>query len=145
MKELKFKLVASEEEMQGALAVRKQVFIEEQNIPPEIELDEDDSRALHMVVRDGEKSIGTARVLFPAPGQAKIERMAVLKPLRRRGIGRQIISFLSQVLDEKQIEQAILHAQYPAVPFYKSCGFEETGTPFYEAGIKHIKMQRRIS
>ena len=99
---------------------------------------------LHMVVKDGEKVIGTARVLFLPASQAKIERIAILKPFRRKGIGRRIISFLNEELKNKQVEQVVLHAQYPVAAFYRSCGFVESGSPFREAGIKHIKMQRRL-
>lgn len=139
-----YKLVTSDNESKAALEVRRHVFIEEQGVPVDLELDGYDEEALHMVVEDGDKVIGTARVLFPATGQAKIERMAVLRPFRHRGIGREIISFLIEELAHRQIEYVILHAQYPVVAFYRSCGFEETGSPFWEAGIKHIKMQRRL-
>ena len=120
------------------------MFVEEQGISKELELDEYDREALHMVVKDEEIIIGTARVRFLATGQAKLERMAVLKHFRRRGIGRDIISFLIAELRNRQIGQVHLHAQYSAIAFYRSCGFEESGLPFWEAGIKHTKMQRRI-
>ena len=144
MGKLNYKLVTSDRELEGAVEVRRRVFIEEQGVSEDLELDGHDREALHMVVEDGDRVIGTARVLFPAAGQAKIERMAVLKPFRRRGIGRKIISFLSEELSNRQVEQLILHAQYSVIAFYKSCGFEETGSPFWEAGIKHIKMQRQL-
>ena len=144
MDNLSYKLVTNAAELQGALAVRRQVFIEEQGIAEDIELDEYDREALHMVVKDGQRVIGTARVRFLADGQAKLERMAVLKPLRRRGIGREIIAFLNEELRNRQIEQVILHAQHSAIVFYKSSGFEESGSSFWEAGIKHTKMQRSI-
>ncbi len=144
MGKLSYKLVASDRELKAAFEVRMQVFVEEQGISEELELDDFDQEALHMVVKDGERVIGTARVLFLAANQAKIERMAVLKPFRRKGIGSGIISFLNEELRNKQVEQVVLHAQYAVVAFYKSCGFEESGLPFQEAGIKHIKMERQL-
>jgi len=144
MGEISYKLVTSDKELKAAFEVRKQVFVEEQGISQELELDGHDSEALHIVVQDGERVIGTTRVLFPAPSQAKIERMAVLKPYRHQGIGSGIIAFLNEELRNRQVEQVILHAQYPVVAFYKSCGFEESGAPFWEAGIKHIKMERQL-
>jgi len=144
MSKLNYKLVASDRELKGAFEVRRRVFIEEQGISEGLELDGHDEEALHMVVADEGRVIGTDRVLFPATGQAKIERMAVLKPFRRRGIGRRIISFLEEELSKQQVEQVDLHAQWPVVAFYRSCGFEETGSPFWEAGIKHIKMQKQL-
>ncbi len=143
MDEFSYKLVSSDRELKSAFEVRRLVFVEEQGISEDLVFDEHDEEALHMVVKDGERVIGTARVLFLAAHQAKLERMAVLKHFRRRGIGSGIISFLTEELRNRQIEQVLLHAQYPVVAFYRSCGFEESGLPFWEAGIKHIKMQRR--
>ena len=142
MSKLSYKIVTTDREREGAFEVRRKVFIEEQGISEELGLDGHDSEALHMVVKDGKIVIGTARVLFLAKGQAKIERMAVLKPFRRKGIGGRIISFLSEELKKKQVERVFLHAQYPVIAFYKSVGFRGQPSPFWEAGIKHIKMQR---
>ena len=144
MSKLNYKLVTGDRELDGAFEVRRRVFIEEQGVLEDLELDGHDREALHMVVEDEDRVIGTARVLFPATGQAKIERMAVLEPFRRRGIGQRILSFLFEELGRRQVEQVVLHAQWPVVSFYRSCGFEETGSPFWEAGIKHIKMQRQL-
>jgi len=144
MDNLSYKIVVSDRELEGAFEVRRQVFVGEQGIPEDLELDELDMEAMHVVVKDGERIVGTARVLFLAASQAKLERMAILKPFRRRGIGSRIISFLTEELRNRQVEQLVLHAQYAVIAFYKSCGFEETGPPFLEVGIKHIKMQRQI-
>ena len=144
MDKFSYKLVTGDRELEGALEVRRKVFVHEQGVSEDIELDGRDGEALHMVVKDGERVIGTARVLFLANSQAKIERMAVLTPFRGRGIGREIISFLNEELRNRQIKQVFLHAQCSVIGFYKSCGFEEIGSPFWEAGIKHIKMQRPL-
>lgn len=138
------KLVTSDKELKGALEVRRQVFVDEQGVSEDIELDGRDVEALHMVVVDRKRVIGTARVLFLANGQAKIERMAILKPFRGRGIGKKIISFLNRELRNRQVERVFLHAQCSVSAFYKLCGFDETGPTFWEAGIKHIKMQRQL-
>jgi len=144
MGKLVYKLATSDRELKEAFEVRKKVFVEEQGISEDLELDGHDSEALHTVVKDGKRVIGTARVLFLATNQAKLERMAILKPFRRQGIGRGIVSFLNEELRNRQITQIVLHAQCPVAAFYKSCGFVESGSPFFEAGIKHIKMQRRL-
>ena len=94
MSELSYKLVTSNYELKEAFEVRRQVFVGEQSIPENLELDGHDREALHMVVKNGVRIIGTARVLLLANGQAKIERMAILKPFRGRGMGKKIISFL---------------------------------------------------
>lgn len=144
MENIIFKLVTNDEELRSALEVRRQVFVQGQGVSEDLEYDGHDGEALHMVVKDGNRVIGTARVRFPITNQAKIERMAVLRPFRRRGIGSNIISFLKEELKSRQIEHVILYAQCVATTFYKSCGFEETGLPFWEIGMKHIKMQLRL-
>jgi len=145
MGKVSYKLVTSDRELQDAFEVRRQVFVEEQGISESLVFDGHDGEALHMVVKDRGKVIATARVRFLSDKQAKIERMAILKPFRRRGIGRGIISFLNEQLSNRQVDQLILHAQYSVVAFYRSCGFEESGSPFWEAGIKHIKMKRQLN
>jgi len=144
MGKLSYKLVANDRELEEAFEVRREVFVEEQGISEDLVFDGHDGEALHMVVKDGQRVVGTARVLLLADNQAKLERMAVLKPFRHKGIGRGIVSFLNEELRKRQLEQIILHAQYTVVAFYKSCGFEESGLPFWEAGLKHVKMQKRL-
>ena len=144
MSRLIYKLVSSVKELEEALEVRREVFIKEQGTSPEEEFDGYDEEALHMVVMDRERVIGTARVRFLSDRQAKIERMAILKSFRRRGIGSRILSFLNEQIGKKQVDELVLHAQHSVMAFYKSCGFKETGSPFLEAGIKHIKMKKRL-
>ena len=84
MDNITFKLVTDEEELRGALEVRRQVFIQEQCVSQNLEYDGYDEEALHMVVKDRERVIGTARVRFPTTNQAKIERMAVLEHILSR-------------------------------------------------------------
>jgi len=144
MKIFGYQLVTDKCDLEGALEVRRRVFIEEQGIAEDEEYDGQDSTCLHVVVKDGDKVVGTARVQFSTANEAKIERMAVLEPLRRKGIGSGIMAFLDGELRNRQIEKVVLHAQYSVVGFYRSCGYKETGFPFQEAGIKHIKMQRRL-
>ena len=144
MDNLIYKLVTDDIEMKAALEVRRQVFVIEQGISQILEADGSDAQALHMVVKDKQRVIGTARIRLLADHQAKLERMAVLKPLRGGGIGKIIISFVSNELRGRGVERIILHAQSPVVGFYKSCGFEETGLPFQEAGIEHIRMEKTL-
>ena len=144
MKEFIYKFVENEGELKGAFEVRRQVFVEEQNIPEALEFDRLDREAPQVVAKDRERVIGTARVLFLTNSQAKLERLAILRPFRRRGIGRGIISFLNEELRNRGVEQVILHAQCVAAAFYRSCGFEKSSSPFWEVGIKHIKMQKRL-
>jgi len=144
MDKLTYELVASDRDLKGAFDVRRQVFVCEQGISEDLVFDGRDQEALHVVVKDGKRTIGTARVRFLGNNQAKLERMAVTKSFRRKGIGRGIVSFVNEGLRNKQVEQVVLHAQLGVVEFYKSCGFEVSGLPFWEANIKHTKMQTRL-
>jgi len=136
--------VTGDDELRQAFEVRKQVFVREQGISEDLVFNGHDNKALQMVVKDGERVIGSARVKFLAGNQAKLERMAVLKHYRRKGIGKEMLLFLDGVLKDKQVKQVIIHAQLEVVPFYKLCGFNELGLPFQEAGIKHIKMCKQV-
>jgi len=144
MKNLKYRFIGNGQELEKAFDIRRQVFVGEQGIPEEIELDENDKEALHILVEYDTGIVATARARFPAAGMAKIERMAVLKDFRRRGIGKEIIASYINEFEKRKINHVVLHAQYAVIEFYKSCGFRETGEPFLEAGIKHIKMFRKL-
>ena len=144
MEQLTYRYISNDDELEEAFNIRRRVFVEEQAISEDIELDEYDSVSTHIIVKDGDRAIATARVQFPGKGTAKIERMAVLKDFRRRGIGRNIISFLIKEFRKRKVEQVVLHAQYAVLDFYRSCGFKETGEPFIEADIKHIRMEKKL-
>ena len=144
MSKFGYKLVTGDVELQEAFEVRRQVFVREQGISEDLVFDGHDRKSLHMVVKDGERVIGTARVQFLADNQAKLERMAILKRYRRKGIGKEMLLFLDTIWKDKQVQQVIIHAQLEVVPFYKLCGFDELSLPFQEAGIKHIKMRKRL-
>jgi predicted GNAT family N-acyltransferase len=144
MNDLEYKFVENENELRQAIKVRKRVFVDEQGIPEDIDIDGQDSSALHMVVQNSDTAVGTARVLFVAPDVAKIERMAVLKAFRRKGIGGNILLFLIKELKNKSVRKVVVHAQSRAASFYESCGFNESGKPFNEVGIPHIKMEYRL-
>ena len=144
MKALSYKLVEDQSELRGAFEVRRRVFVEEQGIAEGLVFDGNDGEALHAVVRHGTEVIGTARVRLLSSRRAKLERMAVLDGCRRQGIGSRVTFFVVGELKERGVEEVVLHAQCAVVPFYKSCGFDEIGLPFLEAGVEHIEMQRRV-
>jgi predicted GNAT family N-acyltransferase len=144
MKEFGYKFVEDEAELEGAWVVWRQVFVAEQGIPENLVYDGNDRAARHLVVKDGQRVIGAARVRFPEAGQAKLERMAVLPAFRHLGIGQGMIDFLVGELRGEGIKKLVLHAQHQVVAFYQSCGFKAVGRPFVEAGIKHQKMERVV-
>ncbi len=144
MSKFSYKLATGDVELQEAFEVRREVFVREQDILEDLVFDGHDREALHIVVKDGERVIGSARVQFLADNQAKLERMAVLKRYRRKGIGKAMLLFLDTIWKDQQVQEVIIHAQLEVAPFYKSCSFNEVGLPFQEAGIKHIKMRKQL-
>ncbi len=144
MKKFSYKFIDREGELEGALAVWRQVFVAEQGIPENLVYDGNDRDARHMVVKDGKMVIGAARVRFLEAEQAKLERMAILPAFRHLGIGQEMIDFLVGELGGEGIKKLVLHAQHQVVEFYKTCGFKPVGRPFAEAGIKHQKMERMV-
>jgi predicted GNAT family N-acyltransferase len=128
-----------------ARRIRTRVFVEEQRIPKELEWDEADVTALHAVAYNRlDQAIATGRLLQPAPGVARIGRMAVHQVLRGSGIGRQVLQALLEAARDRGDREALLHAQCSAEAFYREAGFSARGEIFHEAGIAHIEMARAL-
>jgi len=130
---------------EAARQVRTEVFVQEQQIPLELEWDEDDATALHAVAynRLG-MPVATGRLLQHAPDVARIGRMAVSRVLRGSGLGRDILESLLQAAAQRGDRAVLLHAQRSAEAFYLKLGFQPQGEPFEEAGIPHIEMVRAL-
>jgi predicted GNAT family N-acyltransferase len=131
--------VSSRKELEKAFAIRVRVFVREQKVPEEIELDRDDERAAHFLAFSGENAVGTARVVMHGKS-AKIGRMAVLKSYRRRGVGKKLLKCAVAVARKQNAQNIYLHAQVPVIAFYETMGFRCAGPVFDEAGIPHRKM-----
>ena len=102
-------------------------------------MDGRDPDCRHYLLRAAGRTIGTARVRPVDIGVAKIERVAILKPYRGRGLG---FALMRHVLRELDRGRAVLHAQTHSESFYRALGFETEGEPFEEAGIPHVRMVR---
>jgi YbgC/YbaW family acyl-CoA thioester hydrolase len=128
-----------------AQAIRTAVFVQEQQIPAEMEWDAADAECVHAVAynRFG-MALGTGRLLEHSPGVAKIGRMAVLQAMRGADIGRQLLDALMQCARERGERELLLHAQSSAAGFYTRAGFSVRGEPFDEAGIAHVAMVRKL-
>jgi predicted GNAT family N-acyltransferase len=136
--------IESPADMQRALTIRRRVFIEEQNVPEEIEMDADDQRAFHALATLDGNAVGCGRMLEHGDGEVKIGRMAVLPEFRKTGIGARILRFLIERARARGLRKAILHAQLTAEGFYLNQGFNPVGGVFDEAGIAHRKMERDL-
>lgn len=119
-------------------SLRHTVFVEEQGVPVELELDGEDASAWHAAAFSGDdRLIGTGRML----GSGKIGRMAVSQLMRRQGIGRALLDALIAEAKRLKLEEVSLGAQLPAVSFYERAGFEVYGDVFLDAGIDHRMMR----
>ncbi len=128
-----------------AQRIRTEVFVNEQNIPAELEWDEADTTALHAVAynRLGQ-AIATGRLLQYAPGVGKIGRMAVDRVLRGSGVGAQVLHALMDQARSRGDRQVVLHAQRSAESFYRGLGYCINGDEFEEAGIPHVEMSYEL-
>jgi YbgC/YbaW family acyl-CoA thioester hydrolase len=129
----------------GAGKVRREVFIEEQRIPKELEWDEHDAVALHAVARNRlGQVIATGRLVAEAPGLGRIGRMAVHRTLRGGGHGEAVLRALEAAAAARGDSEVMLHAQRSAESFYRRLGYVPHGKPFEEAGIVHLEMRRKL-
>jgi predicted GNAT family N-acyltransferase len=127
-------------------SVRCTVFVEEQKVPEEIEKDELDPVARHLLatLEDG-TPIGTARWTDEGGGNIRVGRVAVLREWRRCGVGSLLMDGLLEDAKNAGFLTAHLHAQVSSIPFYSNLGFSQTDDPeFEEAGIPHRMMERKL-
>lgn len=129
-------LAFTDPDFEACFRLRLEVFVQEQNVPPEEERDEHEETALHFLARQEQKPAGTARVLLKPDG-AKITRVAVKKSARGRGIGAALMRHIEANVTAKKF---MLDAQTQALAFYQSLGYHEIGEEFLEAGIPHFRM-----
>ena len=138
------KLVETEAEMEAAMGVRFRVFVAEQAVPAEEELDEADATASHAVAICQGQVVGTGRLVQQDDGDAQIGRMAVDQTWRRRGIGDQILRFLEEEARAQGLRRCVLHAQEYVKGFYAAHGYQEQGDTFLEVNIPHIEMRKDL-
>jgi predicted GNAT family N-acyltransferase len=133
----------SEKLWNDAVSVRRAVFVEEQHVPEEMEIDEFENEATHFVLYDGERAVGAGR-FRTIDGIGKIERICVLPDYRNRGAGRLIMESIEQFARENGIAKAKLNAQTHAEHFYQKLGYETVSDIFMDAGIPHVTMIKQL-
>lgn len=132
------------EMLEQAFLIRKKVFVDEQNVPLDEEIDEFEERATHFLVfSDNNIPIATSR-MRNVGGKAKIERVCVLAEYRKLHIGKKLMEFMEKLAVKNKFKAIILYAQNQALNFYKSLGYQVCSEQFLDAGIKHCKMEKKI-
>lgn len=132
--------IATESEKQLVFALRTEVFVKEQKVPVELEIDAEDNHATHIIATENNITVGCARVLFEGDA-AHIGRLAVKKEFRGQGLGLKICEFIIDYCKNKGYTKVWLNSQTHAMGFYEKLGFNPVGEYFFEAGIEHIKME----
>ncbi len=123
-----------------AKRIRFTVFVEEQAVPAEMEMDDNDAQSLHALAYADGHAIGTGRLL----PDGHIGRMAVLKEWRGQGAGREMLRRLIEAARRRGHREVALSAQVHALEFYRAEGFEPEGAIYEEAGIPHQSMRRKL-
>ncbi|MCA1320035.1 GNAT family N-acetyltransferase [Bacillus tianshenii] len=137
-------LVENEQQLEDAYSVRKTVFVEEQLVPIEEEIDEFEAEAAHFVLYENNQAIGAGRFRI-IDGFGKVERICVLPTHRiAKGSGRKIMNFIEGYALSKGITSLKLNAQTHAEGFYSKLGYQTVSDIFLDAGIPHVTMIKKI-
>ena len=125
--------------------LRLAVFVREQGVPREIEIDALDPVARHVVLFNAlNQPVATGRLVTDAPGSGRIGRMAVDRSVRGGRWGRMVLDSLVEAARARGDKEVVLHAQRHAEVFYLRAGFTVVGEPYEEAGIPHITMRKSL-
>lgn len=126
--------------------IRTEVFVIEQGVPPELEVDgfdEEDAPCDHYLITDGCDGVGTFRCIFEGDA-VHVGRLCVKKSRRGEGIGRAALEFIEKEYASRGYAKITLGAQCAAIPFYEKCGFAAVSDVFFDAGIPHRTMEKKI-
>lgn len=140
------KRITTENDLKIAFHIRKEVFVEEQGFLLEFEFDEYDTlnaSSEHILVYYNEKPVGTGR-LRVVDGLGKLERICILEPYRKFGLGKIILKTLEEIAKEQGITQVKLHGQTQAEGFYKKLGYRTSSDVFMEDGGPHLLMIKEL-
>jgi predicted GNAT family N-acyltransferase len=136
------RIATSEADVLKVMVVRGIVFIEEQEVDWEGEIDEFEETAIHVLAEWEGQPVGAGRLRLLGGGWAKLERIAVRPRWRGRGLARDITTFLMDEAARRGATRLKMHAQAYLEEFYASCGFRREGDVFDECGIDHVLMVR---
>lgn len=138
------RIVSDENSLDEALAVRREVFVEEQGVPPDREVDEYEDAATHLLARHGGTAIGTARLRALDETTGKVERVAVRQAHRGEGWGRRLMDRAETLARERGFDRLVLHSQTAVEGFYEALDYRTTSDVFEDAGIPHVEMGKSL-
>lgn len=129
--------VVTPEDLRKALEVRINVFVKEQGVPEECEIDRYEESSEHILLCDGHKAVGTGRIRYFG-GLAKLERICVLPEYRNTSAGTMIVQALENMARKRGMTKVKLHGQTQAEGFYHKQGYKTSSEEFLEDGIPHV-------
>ncbi len=130
-------------ELEEAVALRHAVFVDEQRVPVSLEVDGRDGEAAHLVAVEDGAVLATVRLL-PRGGTVLLGRLAVAREARRRGLASALLRASEDWARERGARRIVLSAQTYARALYEAAGYQARGTPYEEAGILHVEMERDL-
>lgn len=140
---IKVEKVLTKEQLDTVFKIREEVFVIEQEVDPAEEYDEFEDTSIHFLASLEGSPAGTARWRFTDKG-VKLERFAVLKPMRGKGVGQALVKAVVDDIaanPDTKGKKLYMHAQLDAMPLYAKFGFTQVGDMFEECNILHYKME----
>lgn len=137
-------IAQNQQQLEEAFAIRKKVFVEEQNVSLEEEIDQYEEDAIHFLLyNDQEQPIGAGRFRV-IDELGKVERICILSEQRGTGAGKHIMESIEAYAHETGINKLKLNAQTHAISFYEKLGYEIVSEEFLDAGIPHRTMVKQM-
>ena len=127
-----------------AIKIRKKVFVEEQLVPQELEIDDLEDQTLHVIGYLENKAVSTARIYKKNATTFKIQRVAVLRDFRKKNLGHELMMEIERYAKAKEFSTLMLDAQDHALTFYEKLGYQVEGEGFMDAGIPHHLMIKKL-
>lgn len=128
---------------EDALKIRQQVFIDEQGVDPQIEIDQWEDQAIHYAVYVNNVAVATARLIKEENQTYHMTRVASLKKYRGLGYGKELMDYIERQIKATGGQRIWLSAQLTAVSFYEKLGYQKIGETYEEAGMAHQRMEKR--
>lgn len=144
MKAKKINIIIGQDNLENIHALRREVFIEEQGVDEEIELDGEDYKCTHISIEDENRAIACVRII-KKDEHYYLGRIAVLKSFRNYGYGREVVAEAEKYLITQGVKTVFLNSQFHAKMFYEKLGYNSFSNIFLEAGIEHVAMKKELN
>jgi len=141
---MNIKIVQTKEEKKQAFQIRTSVFVDEQKVPMEEEIDEFEDSALHFIGYENNVPIAASRLRW-VDDFGKLERVCILKEYRGKSYGTDMINRMEKEVTKKGCTKTKLNAQTRAIDFYKRLGYKVVSGEFLDAGIPHVTMTKQLN